>query len=44
MAALVVFEPPEVAGACSFCGMMIVAQPKAADPMIAPDGVLPVKV
>jgi ribosomal protein S27E len=41
---VVVFEPPEVAGACSFCGMMIVAQPKAADPMIAPDGVLPVKV
>jgi ribosomal protein S27E len=41
---VVVFEPPEVAGACSFCGMMIVAQPKAADPMIAPDCVLPVKV
>jgi ribosomal protein S27E len=41
---VVVFTPPEVAGACSFCGMTIVAQPKAADPMIAPDGVLPVKV
>jgi ribosomal protein S27E len=41
---VIVFEPPEVAGACSFCGMTIVAQPKAADPMIAPDGVLPVKV
>lgn len=41
---VVVFEPPEVAGACSFCGAMIVAQPKAADPMIAPDAVLPVKV
>src|SRR5271156_1859328 len=41
---VVVFEPPEVAGACSFCGAMIVAQAKAADPMIAPDGVLPVKV
>jgi ribosomal protein S27E len=41
---VVVFEPPEVAGACSFCGAMIVAQPKAADPMIAPDAVLPLKV
>jgi ribosomal protein S27E len=41
---VVVFEPPEVAGACSFCGAMIVAQPRAADPMIAPDAVLPVKV
>ncbi len=40
----VVFEPPEVAGACSFCGAMIVAEPRAADPMIAPDAVLPVKV
>ena len=41
---VVVFEPPEVAGACSFCGAMIVAQAKAADPMVAPDAVLPVKV
>lgn len=41
---VVVFEPPEVAGGCSFCGAMIVAQAKAADPMIAPDAVLPVKV
>ena len=41
---VVVFEPPEVAGACSFCGAMLVAQAKAADPMIAPDAVLPVKV
>lgn len=41
---VMVFEPPEVAGACSFCGMTIVAQAKAADPMIAPDAVLPVKV
>jgi len=41
---VVVFEPPEVAGACSFCGAMIVAQAKAADPMIAPDAVLPVKI
>lgn len=41
---VVAFEPPEVAGACSFCGSAIVAQPKAADPLIAPDGVLPVKL
>lgn len=41
---VVAFEPPEVAGNCSFCGTAIVAQPKAADPLIAPDGVLPVKV
>ena len=40
----VLFEPPEVAGACPFCGTAIVAQPKAADPLIAPDAVLPIKV
>lgn len=41
---VVVFEPPEVAGICPFCGGAIVAEPKAADPLMAPDGVLPVKV
>ena len=41
---VVAFEPPEVAGICPFCGAPIVAQPKAADPMIAPDGLLPVKI
>ena len=41
---VVVFEPPEVAGTCPFCGGAIVAEPKAADPLVAPDGVLPVKV
>ncbi len=40
----IAFEPPEVAGTCPFCGADIVAQPKAADPLIAPDGVLPAKV
>ena len=35
------FIPPEVAARCNFCGREIVAQPKAADPMIAPEGVLP---
>ncbi len=41
---VVAFVPPEVAGTCSFCGTAIVAAPKAADPLIAPDGVLPVKL
>jgi ribosomal protein S27E len=40
----IAFEPPEVAGTCPFCGADIVAQPKAADPMLAPDGLLPAKV
>ena len=40
----IAFQPPEVAGTCPFCGADIVAQPKAADPLIAPDGVLPAKV
>jgi ribosomal protein S27E len=42
--AVVVFEPPQIAGTCSFCGADLVAQPKAADPLIAPDAVLPAKV
>jgi ribosomal protein S27E len=41
---VVVFQPPEVAGTCPFCAASIVAQPKVADPLIAPDGVLPAKV
>ena len=40
----VVFRPPEVAGLCPFCAAAMVAQPKAADPLIAPDAVLPAKV
>jgi ribosomal protein S27E len=39
--ATVSFTPPEVAGLCSFCGATIVAQPKAADPLVAPEAVLP---
>ena len=39
--ASVQFEPPEVAGTCPFCAAAIVAQPKAADPLVAPHGVLP---
>ncbi len=37
----VTFAPPEVAGECDFCGGKIVAQPKSADPLVAPAGVLP---
>jgi len=40
----VTFEPPEVAGSCPFCGDALVAQPKAADPLIAPDAVLPARI
>jgi len=40
----VTFEPPEVAGVCPFCGDALVAQPKAADPLVAPDAVLPAAV
>lgn len=39
--ATVQFQPPQVAGTCPFCAAQIVAQPKSADPMIAPQGVLP---
>jgi predicted RNA-binding Zn-ribbon protein involved in translation (DUF1610 family) len=41
---VVEFEPPEVAGTCPFCAAPIVAQPKAADPMVAPHAVLPVRI
>lgn len=42
--ATVTFTPPEVAGECDFCGSKIVAQPKSADPIVAPEGVLPFRV
>lgn len=42
--ALVTFTPPEVARRCDFCGVDIVAQPKSADPMIAPEAVLPFRI
>ena len=35
--ATVVFIPPETAKQCDFCGGKIVAQPKAADPLVAPE-------
>jgi uncharacterized Zn finger protein (UPF0148 family) len=40
----IVFEPPDVAGACPFCGSSAVAQPKSADPLIAPQALLPFAV
>ena len=42
--ATVTFTPPEVAGACPFCGTAIVAQPKAADPLVSPEAVLPFQI
>lgn len=42
--ATVEFTPPEVAGECPFCGTPIVAQPKSADPLVGPEGVLPFAV
>jgi hypothetical protein len=42
--ALVTFTPPEVARDCDFCGAALVAQPKQADPMVAPEAVLPFRI
>jgi len=42
--AKVTFTPPEVARQCDFCGAQIVAQPKIADPILAPEAVLPFRV
>lgn len=42
--AIVTFTPPETARQCDFCGVQIVAQPKSADPILAPEGVLPFRI
>lgn len=42
--ASVTFTPPMVAGECDFCGSPMVAQPKNADPLLAPEAVLPFRV
>ncbi|MCB1023295.1 MAG: hypothetical protein KDB79_02825 [Acidobacteria bacterium] len=42
--ATVTFIPPQTATNCDFCGAKIVAQPKVADPLVAPEGVLPFSV
>ena len=39
--ATVTFTPPEVARQCDFCGVQIVAQAKSADPILAPEAILP---
>ena len=40
----ITFQPPDVADRCPFCVTCIVAQAHAADPMIAPAGLIPFKV
>lgn len=42
--AIVNFTPPETARNCDFCGAKIIAQPKSADPLVAPEGVLPFSI
>jgi DNA-directed RNA polymerase subunit RPC12/RpoP len=42
--AIINFTPPETATECNFCGGAIIVQPKSADPLIAPEGVLPFRV
>ena len=42
--ATVTFTPPEVVDECAFCGSKIVAQPKPADPLVAPEHVLPFRL
>lgn len=42
--ATVTFTPPEVARQCGFCGVQIVNQAKSADPILAPEGVLPFRI
>lgn len=39
-----IFTPPQVAGRCEFCGVQIVAQPKSADPILTPGGLLPFRI
>jgi ribosomal protein S27E len=41
---IVSFSPPEVAGDCPFCAAKIVAEPRVAHPMLAPEGVLPFRI
>jgi hypothetical protein len=42
--ASVTFTPPEVSAICPFCGRQRVSQPKSADPLVAPQGVLPFQI
>jgi DNA-directed RNA polymerase subunit RPC12/RpoP len=42
--ATVSFVPPQVAGECPFCGNQVIAQPQSADPMVAPEAILPFSI
>jgi hypothetical protein len=42
--ATVTFVPPTIATSCDFCAAKLVAQPKSADPLVAPEGVIPFSV
>ncbi len=42
--ATVTFVPPTTATNCDFCAAKLVAQPKAADPLVAPEGVIPFSI
>lgn len=42
--AIINFTPPQTTEDCDFCGAEIVAQSKASDPLIAPNGVLPLLI
>lgn len=37
----ITFEPPKTAGRCPFCAAALVAQPQHANPVIAPEGIIP---
>jgi hypothetical protein len=39
--AVITFTPPQVSAFCPFCGRNRVSQPKSADPIVAPQAVLP---
>jgi ribosomal protein S27E len=42
--AQITFEPPNIAGQCPFCNTSIVTQPHAANPVVAPEAVLPFSI
>jgi len=42
--ARVTFTPPEVSATCPFCGRQRVSQAKSADPLVAPQGLLPFQI
>src|ERR1044072_711495 len=42
--ATVTFTPPQIAGSCPFCGNQIIAQPKSANPLVAPEAILPFSI